>query len=47
MRVDKDNKLQFFKDLFENAKGQQSALRDDFDKWSKQYKGDLTIDGSD
>lgn len=46
MRVDKDNKLQFFKDLFENAKGQQSALRDDFDKWSKQYKGDLTIDGS-
>ena len=47
MRVDKDNKLQFFKDLFENAKGQQSALRDDFDKWSKQYKGDLNIDGSD
>lgn len=47
MRVDKDNKLQFFKDLFENAKGQQAALRDDFDKWSKQYKGDLTIDGSD
>lgn len=47
MRVDKDNKLQFFKDLFENAKGQQSAIRDDFDKWSKQYKGDLTIDGSD
>ena len=47
MRVDKDNKLQFFKDLFENAKGQQSALRDNFDKWSKQYKGDLTIDGSD
>lgn len=47
MRVDKDNKLQFFKDLFENAKGQQSALRDDFEKWSKQYKGDLTIDGSD
>lgn len=47
MRVDKDNKLQFFKDLFENAKGQQSALRDDFDKWSKQYKGDLTIDSSD
>lgn len=47
MRVDKNNKLQFFKDLFENAKGQQSALRDDFDKWSKQYKGDLTIDGSD
>lgn len=46
MRVDKDNKLQFFKDLFENAKGQQSALRDDFDKWGKQYKGDLTIDGS-
>lgn len=47
MRVDKDNKLQFFKDLFENAKGQQSALRDNFDKWIKQYKGDLTIDGSD
>ena len=33
--------------MFENAKGQQSALRDDFDKWSKQYKGDLIIDGSD
>ena len=47
MRVDKDNKLQFFKDLFENARGQQAALRDDFEKWSKQYKGDLTIDGSD
>lgn len=47
MRVDKENKLQFFKDLFENARGQQAALRDDFDKWSKQYKGDLIIDGSD
>lgn len=47
MRVDKDNKLQFFKDLFENARGQQAALRDDFEKWSKQYKGDLIIDGSD
>lgn len=47
MRVDKENKLQFFKDLFENARGQQAALRDDFEKWSKQYKGDLTIDGSD
>jgi len=47
MRVDKENKLQFFKDLFENARGQQAALRDDFEKWSKQYKGDLIIDGSD
>lgn len=47
MRVDKENKLQFFKDLFENARGQQVALRDDFEKWSKQYKGDLIIDGSD
>lgn len=46
MRVDKENKLQFFKDLFENARGQQAALRDDFEKWSKQYKGDLIIDGS-
>lgn len=47
MRVDKENKLQFFKDLFENARGQQATLRDDFEKWSKQYKGDLIIDGSD
>ena len=46
MRIKKDDKLQFFKDLFENAKGQQTAIRDDFEKWKAQYKGDLNIDGS-
>lgn len=47
MRIDKDNKLQFFKDLFADARGQQSAMLEDFDKWRSQYKGDLNIDGSD
>lgn len=46
MRIEKDDKLQFFKDLFENAKGQQTAIRDNFEKWKAQYKGDLNIDGS-
>lgn len=46
MRIEKDDKLQFFKDLFENAKGQQTAIQDNFEKWKAQYKGDLNIDGS-
>jgi hypothetical protein len=46
MRIDKENKLAFFKDLYDNAKSNTSVLYEDFDKWKKQYKGDLEIDGS-
>lgn len=46
MRIDKENKLAFFKDLYDNAKSNTSVLYEDFEKWKKQYKGDLEIDGS-
>ena len=46
MRIDKEHKLDFFKALYENAQSQTSGQREDFDKWSKQYKGDLEIDDS-
>ena len=46
MHIDKSNKLAFFKDLYDNAKSTTSVLYDDFEKWKKQYKGDLEIDGS-
>ncbi len=47
MQIDKEHKLDFFKDLFANAKGEMEGLIENFDKYSKQYKGDLEIDGSD
>lgn len=47
MQIDKENKLDFFKDLFANAKSEMEGLIEDFNKYSKQYKGDLEIDGSD
>lgn len=46
MQIDKENKLDFFKDLFANAKSEMEGLIEDFNKYSKQYKGDLEIDGS-
>lgn len=46
MRIDKKNKLAFFKDLYDNARSNTSVLYEDFEKWKKQYKGDLEIDGS-
>ena len=46
MRIQKDNKLAFFKDLYETAKSQMSVKYEDFEKWNRQYKGDLEIDGS-
>jgi hypothetical protein len=46
VRVDKGNKLNFFKSLYENAVGQQSDTIENFAKWAKQYKGSLEIDGS-
>lgn len=45
MRVDKENKLQFFQDLYADAKGQTETILEDFGKWRKQYKGSLEIDG--
>lgn len=45
MRVDKQNKLQFFKDLYDNAKSKQETILEDYEKWRKQYKGSLEIDG--
>lgn len=47
MRIDKDDKLHFFQDLYNEAKSQMDGILQDFEKWRKQYRGDLEIDGSD
>ncbi len=47
MRVDKSNKLDFFKELYANAKGEMDGLMEGFTKYKEQYKGSLKIDDSD
>ena len=44
MQIDKEHKLDFFKDLYANAKGEMDGLTEDFAKWNNQYKGSLEID---
>lgn len=46
MLVKGEDKLRFFKDLYENAKSKQEPFLEEYEKWRKQYKGDLEIDGS-
>lgn len=46
MRIDKNDKLNFFKGLYEDAKGEMAGLYEDFQKHKEQYKGSLDIDGS-
>ena len=46
MRINKENKLDFFKDLYDNAVSEMATIRDNFEKNKKQYKGDLEIDDS-
>ena len=46
MQIDRTRKLDYFKDLYANAKSEMEGLNDNFTKYSKQYKGDLEIDGS-
>lgn len=46
MRIDKQNKLDFFKSLYETAKSQASNEHEAFAKWGRQYKGDFEIDDS-
>ena len=38
MQIDKEHKLDFFKDLYANAKGEMDGLTEDFAKWNNQYK---------
>lgn len=40
------NKLKFFADLYEDAKNKSGEIRENFDKWLQQYRGDDRIDGS-
>lgn len=47
MQVDKEHKLDFFKNLFANAQGEMESLIEEFNKYREQYKGSLEIDGSD
>ena len=47
MRIDKQNKLDFFKDLYENARSQSSVQEEDYSRWAAQYRGDYNIDDSD
>lgn len=47
MQIDKAHKLDFFKELFSDAKSEMDGLIADFEKYRKQYRGDLEIDGSD
>lgn len=46
MKIDKENKLDFFKNLYENARNQTSEIHEDMVKYAKQYKGNLEIDDS-
>ena len=46
MQIDKQHKLDFFKELYANAKSEMETAEEDFEKWRAQYRGDLTIDGS-
>ena len=46
MRVDKQHKLNFFKSLYENALASASGDFENYQKWLKQYRGDLEIDDS-
>ena len=46
MKIDKEHKLNFFQELYASAKSEMESLIQDFEKWNKQYKGSLEIDGS-
>jgi len=46
MRIDRENKLDFFKDLYDTAKSEMDTELERFETWKKQYKGDLEIDNS-
>ncbi len=46
MKIDREHKLQFFQDLYNEAKSRMNDILQDFEKWKKQYRGDLEIDGS-
>ena len=39
------NKLDFFKDLYQEAVSQTEDIYESLDKWLKQYKGSKEIDG--
>ena len=41
----KEDKLQYFKDLFQEARDKSAAIHEDMDKWWRQYKGSNEIDG--
>lgn len=48
MRIDKNQpKLDFFKNLYENAQSQSSVQQEDYARWAAQYRGDYNIDDSD
>ena len=39
-------RLEFFRELYENAKNCCKGLHEDFERYMNQYKGSLEIDGS-
>lgn len=46
-KLSKNEKLEFFKELYENAKTAYSDMLDAFEKYMSQYKGSSELDGSD
>lgn len=46
MKIPNQKKVDFFKNLYEEAKSRTSAVYDKFDRHLKQYKGDKGLDGS-
>ena len=44
MKVPKKERLQFFKDLYDEAKAEQESAFEELDKHYNQYKGDPSID---
>ena len=47
MKIEKKNKLEFFKELYSLALSKREDIEEKFIKHRKQYKGDNEIDGSD
>jgi hypothetical protein len=46
-KLSKEDKLEYFKELYENAKNGYSPTLDAFEKYMNQYRGSNELDGSD
>ena len=45
MIIDRNDKLSFFQNLYEDADNKYKEILEELDKWERQVNGDKTIDG--